>query len=359
MSGRPSLIERSAAKRRFQDTERVKSPALAARTVPSRSLLQKRYQDLVRQHLGDLEETVFAELTGLHFHIVWTPLEPVSDPQPLPTGCSVCSRLANSTPLSHCATCGPKHLELTRRTGRLGHSFTCELGVRNYWFLISVRGLVVGIAFVQALDKANHILRHHVRRQPLAASARVRDARFLGRSEFDHAAHLLRLIVQNAETATLSVLREADLTRIRQAMAALQHEQDRLHRHINHLLPADRQLSTTCHPTPQPPVVQCLLDHVHQHYAQPLTLRQCARAVGRNASYLSDRFAHAVGLPFKAYLTELRLEKSKELLGKTDHSVKSVSQAVGYASPNQFRRAFKLLTGLSPRAWRATLRPMP
>jgi len=34
-----------------------------------------------------------------------------------------------------------------------------------------------------------------------------------------------------------------------------------------------------------------------------------------NAAYLSDLFSRAVGVPFKAYLTELRLTKARELLG--------------------------------------------
>jgi AraC-like DNA-binding protein len=325
--------------------------------VAAQSLLQKQYQLLTRQHLGALEGTLFAELTGLHFHIVWMPRQSSPARPPLPTACSVCCRLANSTPQSHCGACGPKHLELARRAGWHGHRFTCTMGVSNYWFPITVRGVLVGIAFVQALDKANRILRQHLRKQPLAVVASHHDgaARFLSRSEFDRAAHLLRMIAQSAETATLSVLRKTDLARIRQAVRAMQQEQDRLHKHINRLLPADHQLPSSPHPPP-PPIVERMLEYVHQHHAEPITLRHCADTLGRNAAYLSDLFAQAVGLPFKAYLTELRLEKSKELLSDPDKNLSEVALAVGYASENRFRLAFKQLTGLSPKTWRATMR---
>lgn len=353
MSQKPLPMRRTARKRRSERIQRPAPPAISATDLATRSLLQKHYQDLTRQHLGDVGRTLFADLTGLHFHIVWTPLRPSHNRSPLPTACSVCCRLANSAPTPHCATCGPKHLELARGAGWRGHRFTCSLGVSNYCFPITVRGLVVGVAFVQALDKANQVLRHHLRQQPARAGARL-----YSRSEFNRAVQLLRLIAQNAEAATLAVLGKADLTRFRQAMAAMQQEQERLHQHINRLLPADNPLPAAPHPPP-PPIVQRMLEYLHQHYAQPITLRQCAGTLGRNAAYLSDLFAQAVGLPFKTYLTELRLEKSKQLLADPDKNVSEVAQATGYASENRFRIAFKKATGLSPKLWRDTMQTNP
>ena len=75
-----------------------------------------------------------------------------------------------------------------------------------------------------------------------------------------------------------------------------------------------------------------------------------------NAAYLSALFSHAVGMPFKTYLTEVRLEKARELLGDPAKSISEVAAAVGYASENRFRSVFKKLTGLSPRMWRETFR---
>ena len=71
---------------------------------------------------------------------------------------------------------------------------------------------------------------------------------------------------------------------------------------------------------------------------------------------MSDLFAHAVGVPFKTYLTELRLERSKELLCDPDKNVNEVARAVGYNSADRFRTVFKQHTGLSTRDWRATMR---
>ena len=93
-----------------------------------------------------------------------------------------------------------------------------------------------------------------------------------------------------------------------------------------------------------------VLERVVQNGHQPMTLRQCAVELKMNAAYLSALFSRAVGLPFKTYITELRLAKAKELLSEADKNVKDVAYAVGYASGNQFRIAFKKATGLAPQA---------
>lgn len=319
--------------------------------IASRPLLQKQYQDLARKHLGQLQESLFTESTGLHFHIVWTSLHPAGDQAPLPTdACRICSELANEALPLNCSACGRLHQELARCAGSEGLRFTCELGISNYWFSIVVRNAVIGTAFIRALDKANYIRRNQLLQQEFKI-----DTRFLSRAEFDSAAQLLQFIAQSAETAILAELRQTDVVRVRRAMSALKQEQERLNEHIQRLMPTENQDSAQSHPPP--PMVQRMLDSIHRHYTEPFTLQECARALERNAAYLSDLFAHAVGVPFKTYLTELRLEKAKTLLCDPNRNVNEVALAVGYRSADRFRTVFKQHTGLSPRAWREATRP--
>ncbi|MDF7798216.1 AraC family transcriptional regulator [Pontiellaceae bacterium B1224] len=319
----------------------------------SQLLLQKQYRELTSRHLGDLRQSLFSELTGLHFHIHWESLHPTAPKDAHSIACSVCCGLTNGVPKPHCDVLGALHLEKSRRAGASGHRFRCGAGVSNYWFPITIRGLVIGIAFVQALDKSSQILRQHMWDDPKNNTVPL-----LSRAEFDHAAHLLRFIAQSAETATLAELNQLDVKQVREAMSSLQQEQDRLNEHIQRLLPKQNQLSGSHHNS-SPLLVKRMLDYIHQHHAEPITLLECARVHGHNASYLSNLFSQTVGLPFKAYLTELRLEKSKELLGDPDQNINEIAQAVGYASANRFRLAFKKQTGLSPSHWRETMRPSP
>ena len=51
---------------------------------------------------------------------------------------------------------------------------------------------------------------------------------------------------------------------------------------------------------------------------------------------------------FIEYLTNLRMDKAKELLLTTESSMKEICSMVGYADPNYFSRTFKKNIGVTP-----------
>jgi AraC-like DNA-binding protein len=317
---------------------------------------------MVRQHLGRFLDEMFAEFTGLHFHISWAPPPPHEwDPQSLPTACSVCCRLSGSPLLPDCRICGPKQLARALDANGDGHRFTCRLGIRNYWIPLRVRGETLGIAYLQALD-------HSTARPPARKrSARTEPRRLhpagtkiLSRLKFARAARFLRFIVQYVQISTVADLRLADLTSARCAVIALEKEQVRPHEVLERHIPPTPQ--TPRHPGPESQseqIVHRLLECIERDYAKPITLQRYARELEMNAAYVSDLFSRAVGIPFKTYLTELRLEKARKLLGDPAKTASDVAYAVGYASENRFRAAFKKETGLSPKLWRETMQTNP
>ncbi len=334
-------------------------PVLASLTDP---LLQKRYRELTHKHLGGLAGRLFAEFTGLHFHIAWAPSVPHDwTAMALPAGCAMCRPSAGTWVEARacCQSCGREHLARALRTDGDGHRFTCRLGVRNCWFPIRLRGVPVGIAYVQALAGPG-LTRHDgaQRNGPGRRSQRgAGEARHLSRAAFCRAAKLLRFIVQHVQTSSLAELRQADLARARQALLDFETVQQRLRQELLRLTPLFGQ--SAVQPAPEgraERTLHWLLEFIHEHYAQPLTLRSCADTLRLNAAYLSALFSHRVGMPFKAYLTEARMEKAKELLSDPTRNVSEAASAVGYASENRFRAAFKKATGLPPRIWRETLR---
>jgi AraC-like DNA-binding protein len=339
-------------------TSRSASKAVAVPPLssshPSDPLLRRKYQELIRKHLDKFLDELFAKFTGVHFHSAWTPRSPRKwDARSLPTGCSVCCQLSGSPLLPDCGTCGAKQLARALRADGAGHRFTCRLGVRNFWLPIRVRGEVLGLAYLQALGHAparNRSVR-------LAQESFPRDdAKVLSRLKFSRAAQFLQFIVQYVQTSSLAELRKADLTSAGQAVLALEKEQARLHKVLKrHLPPAPRPPHRTGAQSHAEQIVHCLLERLELEYGKPITLQQYARDVKMNAAYLSALFSRAAGVPFKTYLSELRLEKSRELLSDPVHTVSQVAYAVGYASENRFRRAFKKATGLSPRRWRETM----
>lgn len=324
-------------------------------------LLLRKYQELVRRHLSHILDQIFAEFTSLHFDIAWRlPSAKDWDVHTLPVGCSVCCRLSGAPQIPECRTCGSKQLATTLASDR-GHNFTCRLGVRNYWIPIRVRNETLGIAYLQALEHPIDTPRG--RNGSLAAgraSQRQAGAIVMNRVKFARAARFLGLIIQHVQTASLSDLRKADLSSAGRAVVALEREQTRLHEALQRHLPAAPPVPRSSGPESHAEkVVHALLERIELDYAKPVTLKRLARDLGMNGAYLSALFSQAVGIPFKHYLTELRLQKARELLGDSTKTASEVAFAVGYSSEDRFRFAFKKATGLSPRAWRETMQTHP
>ena len=338
---------------------RTAAPTPPSPCPPGEPLLHQKYRELIRKHLGKLLDALFTEYTGVQFHIAWAPAFPRQwDARSLPTGCSVCCRLTGSPLQRECRTCGPRRIARTLSANGNGHRFTCRLGVRNYWMPIRVRDQMLGIAYLQALDHSParpRAWKHFAR----AAHTRLRraSARMLSRLEFARAVRFLQYIVQHVQTASLSELRKADLTSAGRAVLALEKEQARLHLTLKRHLPSPPQ--APCRSRPESNAQQTvsrLIERIELDYAKPITLQHYARQLGMNAAYVSDLFSRAVGVPFKAYLTELRLEKAKELFSNRAKTAAEVAYAVGYSSESRFRMAFKKATGLCPSVWRQTMR---
>ena len=69
-------------------------------------------------------------------------------------------------------------------------------------------------------------------------------------------------------------------------------------------------------------------------------------------SYFSQIFKEETGKTFVEYLTEVRMDKAKELLRSTDRMLYEIAEQVGYENPAYFTVAFKKQVGLSPRDYR-------
>lgn len=230
-----------------------------------------------------------------------------------------------------------------------GHHFTCRLGVSNFCLPIRVHDEVVGIAYLQALDGSNGHLPPADDNNPISPLAFKR----LDRHGFAMATRLLRILVRAAETSCIAEIREAELADAHQAMVAMEQEQSHLRKLIRRPVPPTAHLA--CHHQPNDHADRLparMLAYLAANYSRPITLQRCATDFGMNAAYLSSVFSRACGVSFKACLTELRLEKAKELLADPAQSVSAVAYTVGYASENRFRSAFKQTTGLPPRVWR-------
>ena len=175
-------------------------------------------------------------------------------------------------------------------------------------------------------------------------------------AQFREAAILLHLFVRYVEIATSLELRNLELAKEHQQATEHQHEETKLRaelgRRLHGILGETGRTEEESH-TEQ--IVHRMLDYIQKGYARPITLKECACNLEFNAAYLSALFSRTVGLPFKSYLTRLRLEKARDLLSDPTRRISDVAYAVGYTNPSRFRLAFKAVTGLAPVTWRSHL----
>lgn len=92
---------------------------------------------------------------------------------------------------------------------------------------------------------------------------------------------------------------------------------------------------------------------IEEHSSEHLSLGKVAKAVGINATHLSEKFKQVTGTKFVEYIARTRFEKARDLLKDVDLRVSEIAFAVGFQSLSQFNRVFKKLSGKSPSEYRS------
>lgn len=100
-------------------------------------------------------------------------------------------------------------------------------------------------------------------------------------------------------------------------------------------------------------VIESMVLYIQEHcFSCEFSTTAMAEAFQMSLPYLSQYFKSHSGKNLSDYVTELKLEKSKELLRETDEAIKDIAQQVGYYNVNSFNRRFKQMTGVSPGEYR-------
>lgn len=92
--------------------------------------------------------------------------------------------------------------------------------------------------------------------------------------------------------------------------------------------------------------------YIQQNYMKPITLKNVSSFVGFNDSYFCYLFKKESGKNFLEYLSEVRMNKAKELLKETNLCISNICEMVGYTDLKYFRKNFKRYTGLRPNEYR-------
>ncbi len=114
------------------------------------------------------------------------------------------------------------------------------------------------------------------------------------------------------------------------------------------------KLSTVCHniltkkDESSVDVIKSAKAYIEQNYQKDLILDDVSKELMISPYYFSKLFKKRTGSTFIEYLTNLRMEKAKELLRNTSKSMKEICAEVGYSDANYFSRTFKKNVGVTP-----------
>ena len=70
-------------------------------------------------------------------------------------------------------------------------------------------------------------------------------------------------------------------------------------------------------------------------------------------AYFCKLFKQCFDRSFVTYLTDLRVDKAKELLSDVVVNIKDISTKVGYRDSNYFAKVFKRVVGMTPSDYRS------
>ena len=93
-------------------------------------------------------------------------------------------------------------------------------------------------------------------------------------------------------------------------------------------------------------------NYIKRNFAEKLSLDSLAREVFLSKSYLSSIFKKETGMSLTAYITKVRVEKSKKLLLEDNTSLALISSLCGFKDQSYFTKVFKKETGVSPKLFR-------
>ncbi|MBM7573033.1 response regulator [Aquibacillus albus] len=95
--------------------------------------------------------------------------------------------------------------------------------------------------------------------------------------------------------------------------------------------------------------------YMDENYGDNITLTSLSHKLNISPSYLSVLFREFVSQNFSDYLTNIRIQKAKELLKNTDLRINEIAAKIGYRDAYYFSSVFKKVIGMKPTQYREYL----
>lgn len=99
-------------------------------------------------------------------------------------------------------------------------------------------------------------------------------------------------------------------------------------------------------------LVQKIITRIDTDLTADLSLKESARLLNVNPSYLSNLFKKETGVTLTDYVNQKRVERAKQLLHTTNMQIQAVAQSCGILDVNYFTKMFKKYSGKTPNEYR-------
>jgi AraC family transcriptional regulator len=98
-----------------------------------------------------------------------------------------------------------------------------------------------------------------------------------------------------------------------------------------------------------------VLDYIHEALDADLKLADLAAIADLSPFHFSHQFKQAMGVAPYQYVLQQRIERAKQLLKQTNHSIVEIALLCGFNSHSHLGKQFRQATGTTPSAYRASV----
>ena len=95
-----------------------------------------------------------------------------------------------------------------------------------------------------------------------------------------------------------------------------------------------------------------VISYMNMSYERPLDIERYAKMCYVSHDWFIHKFKSYTGMSPSQYLTQIRMEKAKEMLEYSKHRVSEIAERCGYNNSAYFCKVFKSYTGQSPKSFR-------
>lgn len=103
-------------------------------------------------------------------------------------------------------------------------------------------------------------------------------------------------------------------------------------------------------------LIEDVKNYIREHYKEDLSIRELSDVACVSQNYFSAMFKKETGQNYKAFLTDIRMEKALQLLQETDYKTYEIAEKVGYNNVRRFVDAFKNRYSVSPMEYKKAMK---